>query len=767
MLLAARVDHLKQRAEARLAEGDARGALQAYRDAVAAASASAAASSSTTSRLELAILHCNASAVALPTRPREALDHAESALEASPRLHKAHWRRGRALLALGRRPEAAAAFAAAAAAVAAAQRSWQDGSGAADAQLARECAAACWDAVARQTHQEVADELLRLLGGGGGGGGGEGQPTPSRLAREALREAAFALVKASGRPTSAPPPPESSHRLHTLAPSAPGYYRLLLHRWLLLLPLPVAPTRALCSSGAAACEGAAADDLITAHERAALMARLALATGGDARHAAAAARSAAERAMSALGSAEAAAAARPPRQAEEEQEEELLGAALAEACLLQGHAWSRWGQAADDGARLTRVEAARALEAYELASALAAEEDKRGEGGQRRRRRRRLLTTFARPVARQRVARVERLLLLLLGEDEEDGDDADPVAAARALALTAAADHDNTALTAAATPPLLSLMTHRPLPALPYAHYRLVDGRGLPVERPDKHPFALSRVAYGGERGAAAAALAREEDVWAEMSGVEEDEEEEEEAAASPSFLLRGRLRWRQTAAAVVLRLARSLPAGSRAAVTLEPYRVRVDAVWPAPTTTPGGSGGALGGTIAVPPRPPLPLLDAALERAVSVADSTWSVEEQEDGGGRVVEIHLSKLNLELLAAPHRHADTWWPRLFHAGGGGVEEGSGGDSQGGALVVANNDAPPPDERARVAFDDYMKDYRDLPAMAMASVAQERARQTEASALAERDEGRRQAAATRDAARRRRRCEVLEALRCCRG
>jgi hypothetical protein len=31
---------------------------------------------------------------------------------------------------------------------------------------------------------------------------------------------------------------------------------------------------------------------------------------------------------------------------------------------------------------------------------------------------------------------------------------------------------------------------------LPYAHYRLVHEDGRAVERPDKHPFALSRVLY-------------------------------------------------------------------------------------------------------------------------------------------------------------------------------------------------------------------------------------------------------------------------------
>jgi len=31
---------------------------------------------------------------------------------------------------------------------------------------------------------------------------------------------------------------------------------------------------------------------------------------------------------------------------------------------------------------------------------------------------------------------------------------------------------------------------------LPYAHYRLVGEDGRMLERPDKHPFALSRVLY-------------------------------------------------------------------------------------------------------------------------------------------------------------------------------------------------------------------------------------------------------------------------------
>jgi hypothetical protein len=37
---------------------------------------------------------------------------------------------------------------------------------------------------------------------------------------------------------------------------------------------------------------------------------------------------------------------------------------------------------------------------------------------------------------------------------------------------------------------------------LPYEHYRLVGEDGRQIERPDKHPFALSRVLYDSRWGA-------------------------------------------------------------------------------------------------------------------------------------------------------------------------------------------------------------------------------------------------------------------------
>jgi len=36
----------------------------------------------------------------------------------------------------------------------------------------------------------------------------------------------------------------------------------------------------------------------------------------------------------------------------------------------------------------------------------------------------------------------------------------------------------------------------QPKRELPYAHYRLVDALGIPLCRPQKHPFALTRVYY-------------------------------------------------------------------------------------------------------------------------------------------------------------------------------------------------------------------------------------------------------------------------------
>lgn len=77
------------------------------------------------------------------------------------------------------------------------------------------------------------------------------------------------------------------------------------------------------------------------------------------------------------------------------------------------------------------------------------------------------------------------------------------------LALTptppsaSSADSEGVQLTAAAPPP--------PAPTGPYTYYSLVTAEGRPLERPDKHPFCMSRVLY-------AASERPSEEAWAQMA---------------------------------------------------------------------------------------------------------------------------------------------------------------------------------------------------------------------------------------------------------
>ncbi|KIY96893.1 hypothetical protein MNEG_11071 [Monoraphidium neglectum] len=145
---------------------------------------------------------------------------------------------------------------------------------------------------------------------------------------------------------------------------------------------------------------------------------------------------------------------------------------------------------------------------------------------------------------------------------------------------------------------------------------------GAPAERPDKHPFCMSRVHYtspsgagGGGGGGGGAA------VWFEPA--------------------EGGCRWRQTASEVEIictRVPPQLPA-ARLEVTFEPYRLRVtDRV-----------------TREV-------YLEGALERGVVTSECVWTHAGGEGEDGCL--LTLAKMNLELFERPWRHSECWWPRLF-------------------------------------------------------------------------------------------------------
>ncbi|EIE23252.1 hypothetical protein COCSUDRAFT_63608 [Coccomyxa subellipsoidea C-169] len=172
---------------------------------------------------------------------------------------------------------------------------------------------------------------------------------------------------------------------------------------------------------------------------------------------------------------------------------------------------------------------------------------------------------------------------------------------------------------------------------VPYRMYRLTRGDGGALERPDKHPFCMSRVFYDG--------VDRPEEAWAQ--------------------LVDGSCRWRQTGSEVKL-IALKVPADvppRELAVSLEPFHIRV--------------AHALSGEV---------YLEGDLERGIVPEESVWM-----HGGGTGEDgclLLLRKMNLELLRRHWMHSEMWWPRLFT------------------------------HHADIAWDDYEKDYSDLPAEVLA-------------------------------------------------
>ncbi|KAK9866397.1 hypothetical protein WJX84_007801 [Apatococcus fuscideae] len=171
---------------------------------------------------------------------------------------------------------------------------------------------------------------------------------------------------------------------------------------------------------------------------------------------------------------------------------------------------------------------------------------------------------------------------------------------------------------------------------LPYKMYRLVRADGKAVERPNKHPFCMSRVYYD--------ATEKPEEVWTEVAD--------------------GSCRWRQSGSEIKV-ICLKVPAeltGAQLHVQIEPYRVRV----------------ARKGCEEV-------FFEGELERGIVPRESIW-----EAGQGRAEDgfmLHLHKMNLELLRQHWAHSEMWWPRLLR------------------------------HHSPIAWDDYEKDYSDLPAPVM--------------------------------------------------
>jgi hypothetical protein len=174
--------------------------------------------------------------------------------------------------------------------------------------------------------------------------------------------------------------------------------------------------------------------------------------------------------------------------------------------------------------------------------------------------------------------------------------------------------------------------------------------------------------------------------------------------------LLDGSCRWRQSASEVTV-IASRVPPGLRKAdleVRIDLHCIRVAS----------RHDGAV-------------FLEGQLERGIVPDESVWA------HGGGVGEdgfvFYLKKMNLELLVADGAHAETWWPRLLRS------------------------------HAEIAWDDYEKDYSDLPEPLMRAHLALEAKEACARRLEGAEKRERDAADERDDVRRRTRQERLHVLR----
>ena len=174
--------------------------------------------------------------------------------------------------------------------------------------------------------------------------------------------------------------------------------------------------------------------------------------------------------------------------------------------------------------------------------------------------------------------------------------------------------------------------------------------------------------------------------------------------------IMDGSCRWRQSASEVaVIALHVPLGMGKRDLdVTIDLHRIRVAA----------RSDGAV-------------FLDGELERGIVPSESVWAQTGGVGEDGFV--FYLKKMNLELLAKSGGHEETWWPRLFK------------------------------HHAEIAWDDYEKDYSDLPEPVMRKHLQLEAKEACVRRLENAEKRIRESASERDDARRRARQERLHVLR----
>ena len=167
---------------------------------------------------------------------------------------------------------------------------------------------------------------------------------------------------------------------------------------------------------------------------------------------------------------------------------------------------------------------------------------------------------------------------------------------------------------------------------VPYRSYSLVDARGNPVKRSDKHAFCMSRVYYDRTEIQA--------EVWVEIAD--------------------GSCRWRQSGSEIkiiALKVPPNLPP-RHLEIQFEPYRLCVK----------HKETGEV-------------YLEGKLYRGIIPDDCFWTHLGGEGEDGCL--ISLTKMNLEVLKKHWMHSEMWWSKLF------------------------------DQHGDIAWDDYEKDYSDLP------------------------------------------------------
>uniref|UniRef100_A0A1D1ZP65 CS domain-containing protein n=2 Tax=Auxenochlorella protothecoides TaxID=3075 RepID=A0A1D1ZP65_AUXPR len=171
-----------------------------------------------------------------------------------------------------------------------------------------------------------------------------------------------------------------------------------------------------------------------------------------------------------------------------------------------------------------------------------------------------------------------------------------------------------------------------------------------------------------------------------------------------------GSCRWRQTGAEVkvcVLKVPHTLRP-RQLSVTLEPYSIKVS----------NKDTGEV-------------YLEGTLERGIVPEDSVWT-----HGGGSGEDgtmLYLQKMNLELLQKHWMHSEMWWPRLLR------------------------------HHSEIAWDDYEKDYSDLPEQVLQHHRICEAQKDQERTLEALEKSKREMLQERDDLRRRQRQERLHYLR----